>query len=141
MLTQAEEKLILRWTVAQEAEGEPFDGKLAVAWTIMNRARALGKSVSDVCFAPWQFSAWNTDSPTRRRLDDIGPGPMDDARLAAEQAYHGSGSDPSIGATHYLNPVLTRKIRAKAGQGDTLPNWVERMTKTATIGRHEFYRE
>ena len=135
MLTQAEEKLILKWTIAQEAEGEPFDGKLGVGWAIMNRVRLHGKSVSDVCFAPWQFSAWNTDSPTRKRLDDIGPGPMDEARLAAEQAYHGTGSDPTQGATHYLNPVLTRKLR-----GGTLPKWVERMTRTAVIWQHEFYK-
>ena len=140
MLTQAEEKLILKWTIAQEAEAEPFDGKLAVGWVVMNRVRQFRQSVSDVCFAPWQFTAWNTDSPTRKRLDDIGPEAMDASRLAAEQAYHGTGSDPSQGATHYLNPVVTRRLREKAGKGLTLPDWVEKMTLTAVIGRHHFYK-
>ena len=52
----------------------------------------------------------------------------------------GEAGAPSQGATHYLNPVVTRRLREKAGKGLTLPDWVEKMTLTAVIGRHHFYK-
>lgn len=54
----------------QEAGGEPFEGKLAVAYVIRNRLIRWG-SVTDVIFAPFQFSCWNTESATRKNLDQI----------------------------------------------------------------------
>lgn len=136
-MTPQDEITIIKFTVAMEAEGEPFTGKLGVAYTIVNRARKWGKSISDVCLKGWQFSAWNTDSNTRTRLDEISDAIMLESLKAAEGAYRGHFADPTNGATHYLNEPLTRQIR---GDG-TLPSWVSRLTKTVDIGRHSFYRE
>ena len=131
-----DEITLLTWTVAMEAEGEPYEGKLAVAWTIMNRSRKHKKSISDTILQDRHFSAWNQDSPTRMRLDVISETVMSSAEVAALRAYNGTRreEDPTNGATHYINKELTRKIR-----GGSLPAWVGAMTETVTIGRHTFY--
>lgn len=128
-----DEVMLLKWTVAMEAEGEPYTGKLAVAWTIMNRARKFKWSLSDTILKDRHFSAWNQNSPTRMRLDIISKEIMDDAKLAAMTAYYHVSSDPTLGATHYLN----KKLIIKA-QGE-LPLWAATMRETVTIGRHTFY--
>ena len=48
-------------TVWGEARGEPFEGKVAVAWVIINRSRKpgwWGEDIRSVCSARWQFSCW-----------------------------------------------------------------------------------
>ena len=128
--------ILAKLTVAMEAEGESREGKLAVAFVIFNRARARNKkTISDVILAPFQFSCWNTDSPTRCRLDQISDSVWADCEWAVIQANGVLTNDPTNGATHYLNEELTRKIR-----GGSLPSWVENMTKVATIGKHSFYK-
>ena len=128
-----DEIALLTFTVAMEAEGEPLDGKLAVAWTIVNRSRKFGWSLSDTILKDKHFSAWNEGSPTRMRLDVISNDVMMDAEWAALQAYHGFDEDPTGSATHYLNKALTIKIRG------SLPTWVSAMRETIIIGRHTFY--
>ena len=131
-----DEIALLVFTVAMEAEGEPYMGKLAVAWTIMNRSRKFGWSLSDTILKDKHFSAWNEGSPTRMRLDVIADDVMDSAEQAVLHAYSGARreEDPTGGATHYLNKELTKKIR-----GGRLPRWVATMKETVTIGRHTFY--
>ena len=71
---------------------------------------------------------------------------MAEARLAAIGVHEASWKaaagalwilwpDPTGQANHYLNPVLTKKIRKGA-----LPDWADAEKKTVTIGRHDFYR-
>lgn len=131
-------------TVWQEASGEPYEGKLAVAYVIFRRAGS--GSVSDAVLKPWQFSAWNTDSPTRSRLDSIDPGSRDwlECYRAAVSAAFGFEADPSKGANFYLNVEATRQIR-----GGTLPKWaadpkdptqIDESKVTAKIGRHTFLK-
>src|SRR3990167_7135838 len=86
-VTREDEITLMKWTIAMEAEGEPFEGKLAVAHVIMNRVNKWKKSVADVCLKGFQFSAWNADSPTRLRLDDISDQVMEESYKAAVQAY------------------------------------------------------
>ena len=133
-MRQKDEIALLTLTVAMEAEGEPLDGKLAVAWTIVNRSRKFGWSLSDTILKDKHFSAWNEGSPTRMRLDVISDDIMDDAEWVALRSYHNLVADPTGGATHYLNKELTKKIR-----GGSLPRWVAAMKETITIGRHTFY--
>ena len=126
---------LLTMTVAMEAEGEPFEGKLAVAWTIMNRSRKFKWSLATTILKAKHFSAWNEDSPTRMRLGITANSIMDSAEKAVLMAYNGTRQeeDPTKGATHYLNKELTVKIRG------SLPTWVSAMRETITIGRHTFY--
>jgi len=138
----------LRWlayTVYMEAEGEPYEGKLGVAYAICARARSKKRSVSDVVFQGWQFSAWNTESPTRLKLDEISAGLWADCYKASVAAYFELSADPTGGATHYLNVEAT-----KAARGGTLPKWAADSTDatkvnealvTARLGHHTFLRD
>lgn len=137
----------LAMTIYQEAGGEPWEGQLAVAYVLLRRAEARGQSIPDVCLAPAQFSAWNSDSPTRLRLDDANGSRLPEwgqAFSAACAAYFGLKPDPTGGATHYLNVEETKRLR-----GGTLPEWaadsadrgrVNARLVTVMIGRHTFLR-
>lgn len=127
---QLDDLLLLAATVKQEAEGEPWEGQLGVAWVIMNRAVRRGRSIADVVFDPHDFSAWNTDSPTRLRLDDIEPEVWAGCYKAACAAYFALVPDPTRGADHYLNPEAVVR----------LPSWYDPAKVTARIGRHKFLR-
>ena len=53
-------------TLFLEAEGEPHEGKVAVAFVIWDRANHpawWGKDIPGVCFHPMQFSSYNDDNP------------------------------------------------------------------------------
>jgi spore germination cell wall hydrolase CwlJ-like protein len=130
---------LLAATVYMEASGEPFEGKLAVAWVVVNRDKySPDPGVADVVLKPWQFSAWNTDNPQRAALQRVmtsGAQVWVDSMKAAAAALFGLLPDPTRGANFYLNPVLTRKIR-----GGTLPDWYDAGKVTVTIGHHEFLK-
>ena len=127
-----DELYLLAITVAMEAGGEPEAGQLAVAYVIVNR----DGGVSDAIFKPWQFSAWNTDSPARMNLDLVPDATFRQCYRTAGAAYFGLLPDPSGGATHYLNEEATKKARPT---GD-LPAWFDEAKVTARIGRHTFLR-
>lgn len=122
-------------TVAMEAEGESYLGKLAVAFVIVNRAEYRGKSISDVVFEPYAFSVWNSRGGRRQSIDDINDEVWTESEKAAFSAYYGIEADPIFGADHYLNEELTRQRR---GDG-RLPSWVSRLTFTRKIDQHTFY--
>ena len=129
---------LLTATVAMEAEGESYKGKLGVAYVIMNRVqrRTPFKSVSDVVLDPYDFSAWNTKGGRQTALDTIGQWAWRESEKAAHSAYYEIEKDPTHGATHYLNVPLTRKLR-----DGSLPKWLESLRRTVKIGSHTFYKE
>lgn len=106
---------------------------MAVACVIANRVKRpgwWGSGWSGVCLKPWQFSAWNRSDPNRQKLMTV---TVEDAQFAqamslATQAVDGRLTDVTNGATHYH----ARSI---------LPAWQKHMQHTASIGRHEFYKE
>jgi len=118
-------------TVFMESSGEPYQGKLGVAWVICNRC-AKSKppiSVQDVVYRSFQFSCWNTDSPTRMNLDEYGSAVWFDSVKASAAAYFELSEDPTYGATMYHATYVT-------------PNWDwSKLEQTAIIGNHVFYRE
>ena len=124
-------------TVAMEAEGESYKGKLAVAYVIMNRCRKRRKTISQVVLDPYDFSAWNTKGGRQLRLEYIGDIAWFDSERAASSAYYSIEEDPTFGATHYLNVPLTKKIR----RDHKLPAWLKAMKRTTKIGQHTFYKE
>ena len=137
-IERTSELFLLAATVAMEAEGESYKGKLGVAYVIMNRSnnRVPFKSISDVVLDPYDFSAWNTKGGRQLALDTIAHRIWLDSEKAAASAYYGIEKDPTFGATHYLNVPLTRKLR-----GGTLPAWLLAMKRTTKIGLHTFYKE
>ena len=125
-------------TVLLEAEGEPEEGKLAVAWVIRNRIDQKKTTIREIALAPWQFSSWNPEYAGQRkvRLTAPDPGRWASCWRAAVAAYYRLLPDPTQGADHYLNPVLTRQTRSD----HSLPRWYDPDRVTLRVGRHEFLR-
>lgn len=117
-------------TIYQEAEGEPYAGKVAVGEAIRNRMRLGGRdrSVAAVVLEPFQFSGWNTRSANRRRSLEIDTD--DPVVQQCVAAWLDSASSNLIhGATLYANLSLVK------------PVWAITRTKTAEIGNHTFFLE
>ena len=123
---------ILARTIYGEARGEPWLGKTAVAYVVLNRARCggwWGEAVTDVCLKPWQFSCWNQGDPNHSRVAsvDMESSAFVECLAAAGAALSGLATDPTRGATHYHADGI-------------LPSWARGRRAIATIGRHRFYR-
>lgn len=132
------ERAVIAQTVLLEAEGESFEGKLAVAFVIANRMKARNQSAYKVCWDPWQFSCWQISlDKLASRFANASPQHTGDCWIAVELATSGMRRDPTNGAQFYLNVELTKQQR---GDGQ-LPNWVEKMQHTVKIGQHDFYKE
>lgn len=116
-------------TVYQEAEGEPFEGKVAVAEVVLRRTRRKFMSdgtVAGTALRKYQFSGMNTDSRNRVRsfcVDDDDPAVRECVR-AWEMAK--AGSNYSAGALHYYNPTLCG------------PVWAHGAQVVARVGNHNF---
>lgn len=125
---------VLAQTVWGEARGEPAEGRIAVAHVVLNRLRSRkwfgGRSVTEVCMRPWQFSCWNESDPNFRSMHflTLDQEPFQDAYLAALAAIRGYTPDPTGGATHYHATSIKP------------PAWARGQTPCATIGRHVFFK-
>jgi N-acetylmuramoyl-L-alanine amidase len=129
---------LLAATVLLEAEGEPDEGKLAVAWVVRTRMDAKKATVHDVALAPYQFSCWNADGAGMRKARLTAPDPVNWERCwrAAAGALWRMLPDPTARADHYLNEQLTRETRSDGG----LPSWFDSAKVTARLGHHTFLR-
>lgn len=119
-------------TIYGEARGEPYEGKVAVAWVLLNRARRprwWGHDLYSVCLKDRQFSCWNQDDPNRAAIKAASPGnPVMSACIRALlEALSGLAADPTGGADHYCVTSLT-------------PSWAATAMPTAIVGGHKFYR-
>ncbi len=111
-------------TLVLEAVGEGFDGMVAVAEVIRNRAARSGKSYGEVCLKPYQFSCWNDAARAREFLDA-----HRDFFEAAYRAWLASAaSNRTRGATFYHADSVS-------------PSWASDFTRSARVGRHIFYRQ
>ena len=135
-IERTNELFLLTATVAMEAEGESYKGKLGVAYVIINRTWKRNKTISQVVLDPYDFSAWNTKNGRQLQLENIDESIWWESERAAASAYYTIEKDPTNGADHYLNVELTRKLR-----GGTLPAWLLAMKRTTKIGLHTFYKE
>lgn len=133
--------VVMASTILGEAESETLVGKRAVGCVIINRARdkRWPDDPAEVCLQRLQFSCWNVGSPRIptmfRPQSHVSEAMWNDCFRAALEAMFGLEPDPTNGATHYLNPVETRRIR-----GGSMPSWYDPAKVTATIGAHEFLR-
>ena len=134
-IDRSHQLFLLSATVAMEAEGESYTGKLGVAYVAVNRADEEDKSIDEVVLKPFAFSAWNTRG-RKHRLQEIPEQAWFESEKAAASAYYEIEPDPTHGATHYLNIALTRRLR-----GGSLPAWVGRLQKTTVIGQHTFFKK
>jgi spore germination cell wall hydrolase CwlJ-like protein len=116
-------------TIYQEAEGEPYEGKQAVAEVILRRTKNRFFSdgtIAGTVLRKLQFSGWNHNAPNRIRslkIDSSDPIVNDcvKAWTAAEQ-----GSEIVPDCMHFFNPAIG------------MPKWAEDAKIVADIGRHRF---
>lgn len=114
--------------VWQEAQGECFEGKVAVAEVIRRRTRRKYMSdgtIAGTIFRALQFSGFNSSSPIRARsfmLD--GDDPV--VRECAEAWRRSIDTNYSGGAVHYYAPRYCN------------PVWARGAEVVAEIGQHRF---
>ena len=118
--------LLLAMMVCLEAEGEPFQGKVGVAYVAVNRSEQWGQPLTQVIMAPNQFGGWRRV----KRLERLAPQTWRACRRAATIAMTHTASDPTFGAVHVLSD---RDLM-------TPPAWVRMVHRTAKIGRQTFYK-
>ena len=124
-------------TVYGEARGEPFEGQIAVAWVIRNRAQWhppawWGHTVERVCYHPYQFSCHNANDPNRKLLDALSDKSLIYAALengVVKPVMAGQIPDPTAGATMYK--VRGTKASWDGAVSDMPP---------VEIGQHDFWR-
>ena len=116
-------------TVYQEAAGETYLGKVAVAEVIFRRtAQKLSSdgTVASTVLWPKQFSGWNSTDPTRIKSAKLCyDSPKSQECLDAWQEAK-QGSNYTKGALYYYNPKLAK------------PVWAKKMKVIAEIGKHIF---
>lgn len=137
---------ILARTIHEEAKGESFEGKIAVGATILNRASSgsYGSSAGDdrgikgVILQPLQFSPWNKYTSPKKHAgqdkDMMKTRASEDAYRAAYNILIGNYTDPTNGATHYVNEAGASK-RAK---NTWIPVMKAQKKGTIKIGNHLF---
>lgn len=113
----------------REARGEGRDGIRAVLHVIRNRAEKSSKSWAQIVYARLQFSSMTYGADPQLTVVPVQPDAVfSDCYDIADLIYGGGDFDLTNGATHYFNPNVV------------LPEWAKGMTKTASIGHHEFYK-
>jgi N-acetylmuramoyl-L-alanine amidase len=109
---------LLARLITAEAQGEPYEGQVAVGAVVMNRVKSpdFPNTIKEVIYQPYQFeptlNGW-IDKPA-----------VESAVRAAREAI--AGSDPTGGALFFFNPAMTNNAFL----------W-SRPYKT-TIGNHRF---
>lgn len=109
---------LLAKVVYAESKGQPFEGQVAVAATVINRIYSpkFPNTLTQVVYAPNQFSVVRNGAINRT--------PNATAYQAVEAAMR--GQDPSNGALYFWNPKVSNS------------KYFNSLTKTAQIGSHAF---
>ncbi|AWB43608.1 cell wall hydrolase [Paenibacillus sp. CAA11] len=118
-----EELLLLQKIVMAEAEGEPYEGKVAVANVVLNRLRSANypDSIKEVIYQKYQFS------PVRNgRMSRVKPN-KDTIRAVTEALY--GRKEVSDDTYYFLSLKLASDLTVHHHQ-----------KKTKTIGNHTFYK-
>lgn len=105
-----DEKLVyLAGFLKAEAGNQPYQGKVAVAYVILNRAGGASGNIKGVLTAPYQFSCYIPYHTVEKYLLEYAS--MTDAQRAqdacwkaAEAAYYGMADNPVGSMKYYCNP-------------------------------------
>jgi hypothetical protein len=137
---------VLALTLWGEAEGEPDEGKQAVAWVIRNRAEHRRRSIADVCFARRQFSCFDRGSARRVLVEAAAdtlanvprgtmPTTLPRCLAIARDVLDGSLPDNTGGADHYVTRGLWLD---KATLSRVAPHLIGR-APCAEVGHHVLF--
>ena len=120
---QASEDTVAIQTLILEAQGEGFEGMVAVGEVIRNRAFKGSRRVERVVMAPWQFSCWNDPSNAKFKLSQVSGQTWQTASRAWEAS---KSSNLTKGSRHYHTKAVN-------------PKWSRGVRPCAVIGAHKFY--
>lgn len=116
-VSEREIELLARLVYA-EGRGEPYEGQVAIAAVVLNRAASPGfpNTVREVIFAPHAFSpVQNAHLPSETN---------ESARKAVQEALR--GSDPTNGSLYFFNPKTATS------------SWIRTREQTVRIANHVF---
>lgn len=124
-------------TVYGEARNQPFEGQVAVAFVIRNRATWLpaawwGHTIAGVCRKPFQFSCHNAGDPNCKIVSALSATSLLYTAIqngVVKPVMAGVILDPTNGATMY-------KVRGTKASWDKAIANIEPMS----IGAHDFWR-
>lgn len=120
-------------TIMQEAAGEPYEGKLAVAEVIRRRAERRFQSdgtVAGTVLRAYQFSGWNT-KPDHLRIRTVQLHDTDRGVEDATKAWRQSALVSVVpDAVLYCNLDIL----------PSPPSWATEAKFVKQIGHHSFYR-
>jgi hypothetical protein len=140
----------LAYVTWAEARNQGFEGMVAIAWAVVNRA--VERPTADLCAviaAPGQFEPmfrqsgrpWLKAARNGAMLPDFAGDTYPDqvaARIAKAIAWHMmSGrlqTDPTDGATHFVAAETQKRL------GRSMPAWTDSFQLTLIEGDHWFYR-
>lgn len=132
---------ILALTIYGEARGEDYLGKVAVGSVILNRVDLKGwqgKTVSEVCLKPYQFSCFLKSDPNYPILLGIAQDPQGERtkNRTFQTCY-----EIAEGLLSGAEARATEATSYHTGNMKPFPPWAAKMTRVDKIGRHIFYRE
>ncbi|AIK96408.1 cell wall hydrolase [Candidatus Odyssella acanthamoebae] len=129
---------ILARTIFGEARGEyhRVDGGLAsliaIANVVKNRQKQqtwYGKTISEICQKPYQFSCWNPHDPNQKLITTTITDPLFDICLkVADMVIKDHWPDLTRGCDHYHASTIV-----------SFPTWSLTAKPKVKIGRHIFY--
>lgn len=138
----AKEAKCLSVMIYGEARGESTKGKVAVAYTALNRAAK--STLCKVVLAHKQYSIFNNnyalqavalsefDTPVLNNPIDAES--WETSVKVADVVIHRAISDPTNGATHYVAPFVMKLKKYK------YPRWTKEYTLVKVIDNHQFYK-
>ena len=137
----AQEKC-LATTIYGEARSESEQGQIAVAYTLLNRAK--NKTICDVALARKQYSIFNNNLAFRaiatslhlipEQKNTIDQKSWEMAVRVSKIVMYGLKPDPTNGATHYIADKVMKL------KGYKYPKWSKEYTMVAAINNHKFYK-
>ncbi|MBW8309831.1 MAG: cell wall hydrolase [Candidatus Paracaedibacteraceae bacterium] len=129
---------ILARTIFGEARGEYYRVEggiaslIAIANVVKNRQKQqtwYGKTISEICQKPYQFSCWNPNDPNLKLITTTIADPLFDICLnVADRVINDHWPDLTLGCDHYHASTMA-----------TFPAWSLTAKPKVKIGRHIFY--
>lgn len=127
-----------------EARGETTNGKIAVAYSAINRQkRSPNKGLCDIVLAPKQYSIFNGNSKLQKIATSFDIEPVqknaqeelawEESLQVAKAVLRKKYQDPTNGATHYISWKLMRQ------KGYKTPKWSQQYKTVGVIDSHTFY--
>ena len=114
-----------------EAGNQPYQGKIAVAYVMLNRAGGSSGNIKGILTAPYQFSCYIPYHTVEKYLKEYTEmtdekRARDSCWQAASAAYYGTAENPIGGMKYYCNPKYCtageeeqwRRIRAKNSESE-----------------------